>query len=262
MRRWMTSLMMSLTLAIPAASLADSRLPFMQDMVGDRELPLPWGIGIDYYTMDQKYDIEYLDFNLLGISLGNPELLSVTNDVQHFDLKLDAWVLPFLNVFGLVGHLDSKTVIDLSRAPVEGLPFPLKELSVDTDGTVLGLGFTLAYGTENWFTSLTTTFTDTDLGGDFDSSVKSTTVQPRVGLVRKNWQFWVGGLYLDTEEKHSGQTPLEPLGVIDFDVVLGGANDWNFAIGARHEFSKKASLSFEIGLGEREHTLFNYNYRF
>jgi hypothetical protein len=253
---------MSLLLILPACAFGESRLPFMQDRVGDIELPLPFGIGIDYYTMDQVYDIDYLNFELPGISLGDPSLLDVTNDVQHFDLKLDAWVLPFLNVFGIIGHLESTTVIDLSRAPVQGLPFPLKELAVDSDGTVMGLGFTLVYGTENWFTSVTTTFTDTDLGGDFDSSVKSTTVQPRVGLIRNDWQFWVGGLYLDTEEKHSGIVELPVLGNIDFDVVLGGADDWNTSIGVRHVFSKKASLSFEVGFGDREHTLFNYNYRF
>ncbi len=49
---------------------------------------------------------------------------------------------------------------------------------------------------------------------------------------------------------------------VPFDVVLGGADDWNVALGARHVFSKKASLSFEVGFGDREHTLFNYTYRF
>jgi hypothetical protein len=258
MRRLLSALM----LLLPLTASAESRLPFWQDRVGDVELPLPFGVGFDFYTMDQVYDIDYLNFALPGISLDDPSLLGVTNDVKHMDLKIDAWILPFLNVFGLVGQIDSKTVIDLSKAPVQGLPFPLGELVVDTDGTVLGLGFTLVYGTENWFTSLTSTFTDTDLRGNFDSSVSSITVQPRVGLIRSNWQFWVGGLYLDTEETHRGIVELPVLGDINFDVVLGGADDWNVAVGAKHDFSKKASLSFEVGFGDRDHTLFNYTYRF
>jgi len=249
-------------LVLPLGAAADSVLPFMQDRVGETQLPLPWGVGIDFYTMDQTYDIRHLDFDLPGISLDDPSLLNVTNKVQHFDLKLDAWVLPFLNVFGIVGHLESETVIDLSKAPVQGLPFPLGKLPVDTSGTVLGLGFTLAYGTENWFTSVTSTITDTDLGGNFESSVKSTTVQPRIGLIRGQWQFWAGALYLDTEETHRGTVNLPVLGDLPFDVVLGGADDWNTSLGVRHEFSRKASLSFEVGFGDREHTLFNYNYRF
>jgi hypothetical protein len=267
----MRRLLLVLILMTPLGASAESSLPFWKDRVPEgTELPRPWGIGIDFYTMDQEYDIEYLMFDLPGVSLDDVSSLGVTNDVQHFDIKIDAWVLPFLNVFGVIGRLESETVIDLSRAPVQGLPFPLGKLAIDNDGTVLGLGFTLAYGKDNWFTSLTATVTDTDLDGDFDSSVKSTTIQPRVGMVRGPWQFWVGGLYLDTEETHRGTVDL-PLGVengvpvlvpLPFEVVLGGADDWNTAIGGRHVFSDRASLSFEIGMGDREHTLFNYNYRF
>ncbi len=257
----MRSLLIVIALLSPLGAAAESRLPFLKDMVGDVQLPRPWGIGIDFYTMDQEYDIDFLEFNLPGIGLEDPSLLAVTNEVQHFDLKLDAWIFPFLNVFGIVGHLESDTVIDLSNAPVQGLPFPLGKLPVSTDGTVVGVGFTLAYGNENWFTSVTTTLTDTDLGGDFKSSVESVTVQPRIGLVRNQWQFWVGGLYLDTEEKHAGTVELPVLGDVPFEVVLGGADDWNTTLGMRHVFSEKASLSFEVGFGDREHTLFNFTYR-
>ncbi len=234
------------------------------------ELPRPWGIGIDFYTMDQEYDIESLVLDIPDISLDDTSLLYVTNEVQHFDIKLDAWILPFLNVFGIIGHIESDTVVDLSRADVQGLPFPLGKLPISTDGTVKGLGFTLAYGKNNFFATLTTTITETDLSGNFDSSVDSTTVQPRIGIVRGPWQFWAGGLFLDTEERHIGQVDL-PLAVVDgvptlvpvpFDVLLGGADDWNTALGARHVFSEHASLSFEIGFGDRDHTLFNYTYRF
>lgn len=258
----MRSLLIALTLLMPLTASAESRLPFLKDRVGDAELPRPWGIGLDFYTMDQHYDIDSLQFDLPGISLDDPSLLSVTNDVQHFDLKLDAWVLPFLNVFAVLGHLESDTVIDLSQAPVQGLPFPLSKLPVNTDGTVVGLGITLAYGNENWFTSVTATRTETDLGGTFDSNIDTTTVQPRIGLVRGAWQYWVGGLYLDAEETHTGTVQLPVLGPVPFDVVLGSSDDWNTALGVRHVFSEHADLTFEVGFGDRDHTLFNFTYRF
>ena len=160
----MRGLLITLALLAPISANAESRLPFWKDRVPEgTELPRPWGIGIDFYTMDQQYDIDFLRFDLPGISLDDPSLLAVSNEVQHFDIKLDAWILPFLNVFAVVGHIESKTTIDLSRAPVQGLPFPLKTLPVDTDGTVVGLGFTLAYGGDDWFTSVTATRTETDL---------------------------------------------------------------------------------------------------
>ncbi len=235
------------------------------------ELPRPLGIGLDFYTMEQDYDIEFLQFDLPGVSLGDPSLLGVTNDVQHFDIKIDVWILPFLNVFGILGHVESDTIIDFSNAPIQGLPFPLGKLPVSTDGMVTGLGFTLAYGGDNWFTSITTTVSEADVGGSFDSNIDSTTIQPRIGLVRDQWQYWLGGLFLDAEETHSGAVELplavDPNGIpilipVPFGVVLGGADDWNVAVGARHVFSEHASVTLEVGFGDRSHTLFNYTYRF
>jgi hypothetical protein len=267
----MRSLLIALALLLPLSANGESRLPFLKDKVGDVELPRPYGIGLDFYTMDQEYDIRFLDFTLPGVSLGDTSLLVVTNDVQHFDVKFDAWLLPFLNIFAVIGHIESDTVIDLSNTPVQGLPIPLRTLPFSSDGSVVGLGFTLAYGGDNWFTTLTATRTEADLGGSFDSNIDSTTIQPRIGLVRGQWQYWVGGLYLDTEESHAGTIDL-PLGVdsngvptlvpLPFSVILGGADDWNTAAGVRHVFSEHADLTFEVGFGDRSHTLFNFTYRF
>jgi hypothetical protein len=69
---------------------------------------------------------------------------------------------------------------------------------------VYGLGLTLAYGGEHWFTSATSTWTKTSLNGDFDSSVETFTFQPRIGPLWGKWAFWLGGLYIDTKEDHSG----------------------------------------------------------
>lgn len=258
MHQWLIAL---LVLA-PSVLQADSRLPFLRDLAGDAELPLPWGVGIDFYTMDQDYRIKSLDFQFPGLIIPDTSVLKVTNDIQHFDFKADAWLFPFLNVYAILGHVQSDTVVDLSGVPQQGLPIPLGKLPVDTDGTVWGVGFTLVAGGPGWFTSVSTTWTETDLGGDFDSSAESLAVQPRFGFIRDAWTAWVGGMYLDTEEKHSGAIAIPGLGSIPFNVVLETSDEWNTAAGISHSFSPKASLSFEYGFGDRSHTLLNWNYRF
>lgn len=253
-----------LSILLPLSAAADSTLPFMKDLAGDADLPRPWGIGLDFYTMDQDYDIEALDFQLPipGVTLGDPRDIKSTNEVMHFDLKADVWLLPFLNVFGIVGRVDTDTTVDFSKAEITGLPFDLGLLPVSFDGTVFGGGFTLAYGTENWFTSATTTFTQTSISGDFKSSVDSFTVQPRVGLISGNWTYWAGAMYLDVDEHHSGVIELPYIGDVDFAVDLVTTDHWNYAAGVSHYFTDKANLSFEVGFGNRTHTLFNFNYRF
>jgi hypothetical protein len=256
----MRRLLLALALLIPFTAHADPL--FGKDMAGDIELPPPWGVGFDFFTMDQDYGIEDLSFRLDGVILPDPSQVSVKNEIQHFDFKADVWLFPFLNVFALVGHVQNDTVVDLSGAEIIGggqLPLVIP---FDSDGTVLGVGGTLVYGTPNWFTSLTGAYTDVDLSGDFDSSTRSISLQPRVGLIRGGWVFWTGAMYLDIEEKHQGIVDIPGIGSLPFSVTLANQDEWNAAVGTRYFFSPRASLSLELGFGSRDHTLFNYNFRF
>jgi hypothetical protein len=258
----MRGLFLLLAVLLPLTSSAESSLPFMKDMAGDRDLPRPWGISLDFYTMDQDYDIKDLKFAIPGVSLGDPSKIKVSNEVQHFDIQGDVWLLPFLNVFGLIGRVDIDTFVDFTEADIEGLPINLGKIPVSFNGTVYGGGFTLAYGTENWFTSVTTVWTTTNTSGDLKSSVNSTSVQPRIGLLRSNWRFWTGGMYLKTDEKHKGVFPLPVVGDVPFEIELESKDKWNYAVGAGYAFNDRVNLSLELGFGNRTHTLFNFNVRF
>lgn len=258
----MRKLLATALLMAPFAAQAGSNLPFLKDLAGDTELPPAWGVGVDFYTHSQDYRIKSLSFQFPGLVITDPSQLGVENDIQHFDFKADVWLFPFLNVFAILGHVQSDTVVDLSSVPSQGLPIPLGKLPVDTDGSVWGVGFTLVVGGEGWFGSLTTTYTDTDLGGDFNSSAETLALQPRFGFTRDAWTAWVGGMYLDTEEKHAGNFTIPGLGSIPFSVVLETSDEWNTAVGISHNFSRRASISFEYGFGDRDHTLLNWNYRF
>jgi hypothetical protein len=241
---------------------------FMKDLVDEGDFFAPWGVGLDFFTMDQDYDIEnlYLNVPALGGEIEiDPSQVAVTNKVQHFDLKLDAWITPFLNMYGLVGRVDADTIVDLGSVIVPGLG-SLPAFPVNYDGTVWGLGANLVYGTDRWFGSVNTAWTKANLSGDYDSSVKTLTIQPRLGLIRNQWTMWVGGMWLNTEEKHSGTFELELPGIppipLEFDVDLETSDKWNYAAGIGYIFSPKATISFEYGFGDRTHTLFNFTYRF
>lgn len=237
---------------------------FMKHLLGDREFFEPWGVGFDYYTMDQDYEIQSLQFVLPGVDISDPSLIGVENEINHLDLKLDVWLTPFLNVFGLIGYVDADTYVDFSNVPIVGLPVSLGSLAVSYDGTVYGLGVNLLYGGEHWFAALNNTWTDTSLSGDFDSSVQTFTSQPRVGLIFGQWTFWGGAMYLDTEESHSGTIALPIPGIppVPFRVELASLDKWNYAVGVGHVLGPQAHFSFELGFGDREHTLFNFTYRF
>lgn len=248
---------------------------FGNDLAGDRKLPRTWGIGIDYFGMRQPFQVDSLSFAPPVLPITDPSILPIDNEISHVDLKVDVWVTPFLNVFGVYGQIDGETTIDLS---VLGLPLPpaVSSLLVDYDGDVKGGGIVLAVGGDRWFASVTGTFINTSLSGDFDSSVEATTIQPRIGLRSgDDLEFWVGGYFLDAEERHSGTLSLDlgpliapPGGPIprpvdlDFAVDLSQEEDFNLSFGTHMMVSDAWEVTLEVGAGDRRTLLANFTYRF
>ncbi len=236
---------------------------FGKDWAGDREMPRTFGVGVDFFSMDQPYQIDSLSFTAAAPlpPISNADIV-VKNEVSNWDIKFDVWVLPFLNVFGIIGQIDGETDVDLSNT---GAPLPpeIQRFSIDYDGDVYGGGAVLAFGGDRWFGSFTATFTDTSLSGDFNSSVEALTLQPRIGMVfGGDTQFWVGGFFLDAEETHSGNIDIPFFGQVGFDVALSQQEDWNPTFGAHTMFSDRWEGTIEYGNGDRDMVLGNLTYRF
>jgi hypothetical protein len=208
--------------------------------------------------MEQDYSIDSLLFQFPGLSV-DPDFLDVTNDLKHVDLKLDAWILPFLNVFVIAGQIDADTSVDISRA---GLPLPFSDIPVSYDGDVYGGGATLIAGGDLLFGSLTVTYSNADIGGDFNSSVESLAIQPRLGLRVGAWQMFVGGMWLQAEESHSGTLTIPFLGAIPFEVDLSEEDKFNYGFGVHRSLGQHFEFTLDAGFGDREHFLANIGYRF
>ena len=131
-------------------------------------------------------------------------------------------------------------------------------------------------GQRRWFASVTGTFTDTNLKGDFKSSVEATTIQPRIGLrFGDHTEFWIGGYIIDAKEKHSGTIDLDlgpliapPGGPIprpvplEFAADLSQAKDFNVSFGTHMMFSDAWEATVEVGAGDRSTVLANITFRF
>jgi len=261
------------TLALPLSGYADAL--FGNNLAGDRELPRTWGIGVDYFSMSQPYKLDELSFSPPVLPITDPSILPINNEIQYTDLHLDVWVTPFLNVFGIYGKIDGETTIDLG---VLGLPLPpdVNTLLVDYDGEVYGGGIVLAVGGDKWFASVTGTYTDTSLSGDFESSVQATAIQPRLGLrFGGHTDLWIGGYFIESTEKHSGTLSIDlgpiiapPDGPIprpvdlDFAVELSQQEKFNPSIGIHMMMSDHWETTVEVGAGDRRTVLANITYRF
>ncbi len=233
--------------------------PFAASLAEGRKLPLPYGIGITLYDQLQDYRLDSLRLGIPGFDNVPLDRLAIDNRITDYNVQADVWLFPFLNVFGLVGTIDGSTEVDFGAVP---LPFPLGKLAISYDGTVYGGGATLAAGGDRWFTSLTGVATKSDLSGDFDSSANSLVVMPRLGVHNDHGAIWVGAMYLDTEEKHSGTIALPFLGPVPFSVDLKQKDSWNALVGLHTTIAEHWTIEVEGGFGARSSASVTAGWRF
>lgn len=98
----------------------DSPLPlFAQDVIDKGfSLPNPFGISIIYSETRQNMTISDLSAGFSGLTGGQTrpiEFVTFDNNYSHSEtpqLKVDAWVFPFLNVFATVGKVNGMAHVE------------------------------------------------------------------------------------------------------------------------------------------------------
>jgi hypothetical protein len=216
------------------------KLPFLAQQVIDLgfELPNPYGVAIIPGRIRQDLILENLAIGVNGppdreidfVDFGTP---SVENNV--FQLKLDAWVFPFLNVFTTVGLFDGDATIPLKFEGTDLFPTlctitPSAPACVRTysavakpsyEGTNISLGINLAMGWDRFFVALPITYawTDVDI---IDNTVTALNITPRIGMTgdmgdRGSVAVFVGATYLRAEVDIAGSINLDTPGGPDGD---------------------------------------------
>ena len=249
-----------------------SLLPLGRSWASDQNLPLPYGVGADYYYQRQGYDIKSMSLSMppqvfaqlppaaVG-ALQNPALANVVQvkaRVNEADGKVDAWLFPFLNVFALGGYVAEHTT-------VSGIPV-LNQLTIDENGYIFGGGMTLAGSVGQLWGSVMIAETYADLSHN-DSWIRAWVVSPKVGLQldapwgEKGLNVWVGGMFQRADEDHSG-TYGTVLGPLTYNVKLQEEEAWNFLFGASVNLCQHWQASVEAGVGQRQQVDASLGYRF
>lgn len=281
---------------------SESMFPIWGDEARARgySIPLPFGVNLSYMNMRQDINVESISLSglqgipadMLAIDAGHTREKSKTENI-----RLDMWVFPFLNVYGLVGHTRGSSVSQVSvdadpslytgfdrviagsihrlhdNGSLQNLDFIL-----DFKGTTWGGGFTLAGGYDNWFALVDTNYTLTNFD-ILDGKISALTVSPRVGY-RFNFQgisgpshlsVWVGSMYQDVQQEFKGNlsdlnlpSGLQPFINENsrFDVKQSLSSPWNMLVGAQYEITKNFNVLTEIGFNERNSFFIAGEYRF
>lgn len=273
------------------------------------DIPQPFGVNVSHMNIRQNVDVDSIAFS--GLSLGNhliPDTMfaiDVGNTRERSttdNVRLDLWVFPFLNVYGLLGHTEGSSVSAVAvdadpgsfsgvdrviaqavhrmhqSGDLQGIDFTLK-----FKGVTWGGGITLAGGYNDWFALVDTNYTRTDFD-ILDGKISALTVSPRVGYRfhlpgiagPSHLSLWVGSMYQDVQQEFKGSladlsmpAALVPLinsvnqnGQGRFTVNQHLTSPWNLMAGMQYEITQNFNVLAEVGFDERNSFFIAGEYRF
>ena len=268
------------TTTAQADGLSDS-LPLGKSLAAGHELPLPLGVSANVFFLEQNMEAQSISIDIPPLPLPTglvelpPGLPAAANKLESratsTTAKLDAWLLPFLNVYGVAGYVDGETTA--SGFSVGGLPPELASLlpnsfAIAYSGSTYGVGGTLAAGYNQFFASLDANYTESDLDIG-DSTIEAFVISPRVGITGElgglSGSLYVGAMHQDVDEQQNGTVKFPIAGVsvpVGYDVISAAKEEWNYLVGANLKASESWNYGIEVGFSDRTHVMATLNYRF
>jgi hypothetical protein len=235
------------------------RLPFLGEEARKRgyDLPLPFGAGAVYYYLSRDIEVTEVRIGRNGaqvepvrdfVSLGSKA------EVHNANAKVDVWLLPFLNLYAIAGYISNvaDTRLDLTLPPlVPGAEPRRRSLSFETslEGTVGGLGVTLAGGHKQFFFAADVNAARADLG--FDEELDALVASLRVGWNGKAGsrplRLWLNATYWDTAAVAVGTVADPDGGTLAFEVDQGPIYPWTYGLGAQIDILPAFNLAADFG---------------
>lgn len=246
------------------------------------ELPSPYGISI---MATQAYQVPLLsDFsaNINGLSIGGLEFESTAIQSTGKQLKLDAWVLPFLNVYAVAGKLKGKADIALrldgeAAALFGALSLPCTTCSslvmkTSYRGETVTLGFTAFGSWGQYFVALPVAYTWSDID-ILSSHISTITASPRFGTYYvSDWgnaAVYAGASHMSVDSSVAGSVDLKTVFPdmdsmpVEFSLNYKLSDSWSYVLGFDWEINKHWNVQAEGNIGDSYKTVVSsLTYRF
>ena len=237
-------------------SLAHAHWPYIFPIWGQKatargfRLPNPAGVSFQYFG--QRSDI-LIDNLKVGFNGGEMQDL---DHVIRFDeaksssdglsLRPDLWVLPFLNVYAILGHSWASTEVSYGLWLPDSSGGEQQVLGADTkvtfDANTFGFGLTPTVGVRGAWLALDMNFTWTDVP-QLNEPAAAFVFDPRIGKSFRvgnnpdeNLNLWTGGFRLKINTGTTGSIPLEDALPID---------QWNAKVAQGQEEVARRSAEIE-----------------
>ena len=265
----------------------DRRLPFLGRELAAKGYALPLPLGVTVLINDT---LQPQNISNGAVALGKGdfvpppgtelrelpyvEFTGVEADTLSTQVKLDAWILPFLNVYGIVGYFRSDVDLivnaDLDQAfpppicgPLQPCGIASQPFKAEASGLSYGAGFSAAYGVEPWFGAVNFSYIYND-GRKGDDRIISKSAGARTG---RYWNIseslmlsaYVGADYLDVDQTVNGTTSLSdafPDGDdlnVRYRIDQSNTDKWSGLVGMTFGLRRGIGVIAEAAFGENSH---------
>ena len=245
-----------------------SRLPLLGEEARQRgyTLPLPFGVAAAYNYVARDVEVTDVRVGVNGAplrSVSNVANFGARSTVDAAVVKVDAWILPFLDVYALLGYVKNVTDVNVQVTVPRPGPLPgtrqfVIRKTAELQGFVGGGGLTVAGGYRQLFAMADVNYTQTDIGFDdrFHALIASSRVgwNGRVGPVPM--RLWVGGAFWDTANTAKSTVQVPGVGAVRFEADQKPKHPWNAVAGTSAVLHRHLDLFAEYGFNGGDVTFF------
>jgi hypothetical protein len=235
------------------------------------QFPKPYGIAASMYFQKQQMDITKIRVGSIELDEDNGiisfEDSNIQNTVVSSQIRADVWILPFVNVYGMLGQVHTFNDIDLTinlnplpNSPnVEDIELLRENSIAGITGRVVGLGTVVAGGYQKVFVNLNLTWAQSWLD-NLNSIQKSFVAFPMIGYTGNFANFFVGGIYQNIGQVNKGSFKGTGAERIHYELEFS-AEQWNYCIGFNKSIGNWSVVLMQ-GFGERTNSVIEVGYRF
>lgn len=250
-------------------------LPIGADWAVKRGIDLPNPFGVSLFAITMTRDIEVTDVRvgLPGgepVTVGDLATFAVRNSTTIAAVKLDAWVLPLLNVYVLAGHTWTDSRLNLAVKIDRPLGDPVVlEATQDAavGGPLLGGGASLVAGHGPWFVLVDANYNYSDVEG-FEGGIGAWFASARTGWSGPTrsgtWRAWLGAAWLRTDRTIRITQESPGLGTVVVEVDQRPVDPLTWQTGGSLGLGKRWEVMLEVGsnFDDAFMGVFSASYRF
>lgn len=253
------------------------------------QLPLPYGLSVNYTYVSEDLDISKFNLQVNGnpVPSGLVSLDSLHQRTQAETVRVDAWLLSFLDLYGVGGFVNGTAnnldinianqaqiasnpsyqqfLQNLPTGMLSALSSDLSSLSsIDYHGTVYGFGAMFGGGYGHFFYSYDVNFTWTNINRlqtSVNSLIQEFRIRYKMDAFENKVSVYTGASNEDIKARQSGTYNLNGTH-LEYSLEARSAYPWNALIGTEVEFTPHWNLVIQDGFSGRNQITSSLGYRF